>query len=182
MILAFDIGTSVLKGALFHESGRLEGFASRDIGGSPAEGCREADTSAWKAAFSGIASELLSAAGDEETDKGSCDQRKRSYPCARGTERRTSSNRFMTWMDRRGVRQSDRIASVQDFRIDPSFYLPKALWIMEECPEVYGRTRYFLSCPESMAFWLTGEAVTILPGARFEKILLDPGNSWISWG
>jgi xylulokinase len=53
-------------------------------------------------------------------------------------------------------------------------------------PDVYERTRYFFSCPEYVAFILTGTAVTFLPGPRFERYIweveairklgMDPGK------
>jgi xylulokinase len=68
--------------------------------------------------------------------------------------------------------------------VDPSFFLPKALGIKNREPELYEKTRVFLSCPEYLACALTGEARTVLPaggldrwfwnGEILEKLGLDP--------
>ena len=50
---------------------------------------------------------------------------------------------------------------------DPSFFLPKAAWLMHEEPDVYEQCRYLLSLPEYMDFLLTGVPVTITPNDAF---------------
>ncbi|MBI9106583.1 MAG: hypothetical protein JEZ04_07525 [Spirochaetales bacterium] len=169
MIAAFDIGTTVIKGALFSEEGNFLKFASRILVASDAgkTACYEADTDRWKSAFAEITSELLEGRSSDGLRAAVISGNGPTLvPVGRDG---SFLEPVMTWMDRRGIVQAGKIKELQDFYIDPTFYLPKALWIMDERPEIYERTEFFLSCPESMAFWLTGEALTILPGERFEK-------------
>jgi len=175
MIAAFDIGTTVLKGALFAEDGTFLNFSSRILVSSDAgeTGCYEADTGRWKSAFTEITAELLAKRPAAELRAVAISGNGPTLvPVGRDG---SFLEPVMTWMDRRGTLQAGKIREHQDFYIDPTFYLPKALWIMDECPEIYDKSEYFLSCPESMAFWLTGEALTILPGSHFEKYFWNDG-------
>ena len=90
----------------------------------------------------------------------------------------------MTWLDRRGVEEARLAAEATGRYVDPSFYLPKALWLFRHKPRVYRDTRHFLACPEFVDFFLTGEACTVLPSEPFqpyiwtaeaiEKLGMDP--------
>jgi xylulokinase len=174
MIAAFDIGTTVLKGALFSEKGAFLKFSSRILVPSDAgeKGCYEADTDRWKSSFSEISAELLDS--ESRSDLRAVVISGNGPTLVPVGRDGSFLEPVMTWMDRRGTAQAEKIRELQDFYIDPTFYLPKALWIMDECPEVYEKTDFFLSCPESMAYWLTGEALTILPGLNFEKYFWRP--------
>ena len=169
MILAFDIGTTVLKGALLTEEGEFKGLAARSMSlcDTTESGCYEAESGEWIEAFCSVTAELLA----------DCDKNLLRAVVISGngptlvpvSKDGTFLEPVMSWMDRRGTAQSAKIGEVQDFVIDPTFYLPKAMWIADNLPHVYEETEFFLSCPESMAFWLTEVAVTILPGLKFEK-------------
>ena len=76
----------------------------------------------------------------------------------------------LTWLDRRGVEEARLIAEVTGRYVDPTFYLPKALWIFRHRPEVYRRTRAFCTCPEFIDYFLTGEACTVLPAEPFTPV------------
>lgn len=169
MILAFDIGTTVLKGALLTENGEFSGFASRKMAlcDTVESGCYEADAGEWIEAFCSLSKELLASDGGKNLRAVVISGNGPTLVPVSADG--TFLQPVMSWMDRRGVKQSQKIGEVQDFVIDPSFYLPKAMWIADNLPEVYEETEFFLSCPESMAYWLTGEAVTILPGLKQEK-------------
>ncbi len=169
MIIAFDIGTTVLKAALLTEDGKFRGLTSRSMSlcDTVESGCYEAESREWIEAFGSAVKELLQIPGAESLRAVVISGNGPTLvPVASDG---TFLEPVMSWMDRRGTEQSRKIGSVQDFVIDPTFYLPKAMWIADNLPEVYKQTKYFLSCPEAMAFWLTGEAVTILPGLKFEK-------------
>jgi hypothetical protein len=55
---------------------------------------------------------------------------------------------------------------------DPSFFLPKALWLLHHRPDGYGRARWLFSCPEYVSFILTGEAVTFLPTPDYTRTVM----------
>ncbi len=169
MILAVDIGTTVLKGALLTEDGIFRAIASRQMTfcDTADAGCYEAETDQWIEAFCSVSEELLPSLGSDSLRAVVISGNGPTLVPVAGDG--TFLQPVMSWMDRRGTAQSAKIGSLQDFVIDPTFYFPKAMWIADNLPDVYSRTKFFLSCPESMAFWLTGAAVTILPGIKFEK-------------
>ncbi len=170
MILVFDIGTTVLKGALIKENGNFIKFGSRKLklknGLEPS--MYEADPVQWKSAFIDIVEELC-------INKSETEGIRALVISGNGPTLVPVDNKgefiepVMTWMDRRGISQSKKIEEYEGYYIDPTFYLPKALWLADNRREIYDKTKYFLSCPEAFSFWLTGEAVTILPGEKFEK-------------
>jgi xylulokinase len=170
MILVFDIGTTVLKGALLSEEGDFISLSSRTLNMIQTANTNyfEADAAQWKIAFKEISTELLAVDGVPKSIRAVAvsGNGPTLVPVDISGE---FLNPVMTWMDRRGTEESATIEKIQDFYLDPTFYLPKALWLAKNKPDVYEKTRHFLSCPESVTFWLTGEAVTILPGSHFEK-------------
>ena len=171
MILVYDIGTSVLKAALLEDDAVLKGMETRrfEFSKNAAPGHFEADTEAWVSAFADATRTLLSkytsgaaAVPDAVVISGNGPT---LVPVSLGRLLEPA----MYWMDRRAVKESEEINKFQEFYIDPGFYLPKALWIAGNRPDIYKQADYFLSCPESMVYLLTGVPVTVLPGARFEK-------------
>jgi xylulokinase len=60
-------------------------------------------------------------------------------------------------MDKRALRQEGT----------RSFFLPKIAWFRENHPDLYDKTKWFLSCAEFLNFFLTGEAKTITPSQEF---------------
>jgi xylulokinase len=170
MILVFDIGTTVLKGALLSEEGDFISLSFRTLRmiQTTKNGYHEADPLLWKSSFREIVTELLakSGAGSSIRAVAISGNGPTLVPVAEDGE---FLNPVMTWMDRRGTAESAKISEYQDFYLDPTFYLPKALWLANNKPDIYKKTRHFLSCPESITYWLTGEAVTTLPGEHFQK-------------
>ena len=81
----------------------------------------------------------------------------------------------MTSMDRRAKVEADLIFEFSDTPLDASFYLPKAFWIMRHKPEIYERTRHFLPCAEYISFFLTGNAVRIVPTQMFRDFFWNKG-------
>ena len=170
MIMVFDIGTTVLKGALLSEEGNFVCQASRTLNmiqTSKAD-YHEADPSQWKKAIKEMTTELLSEQGAVSSVRAVAvsGNGPTLVPVDRVGE---FLNPVMTWMDRRGTAESEAIQEVQGLYLDPTFYLPKALWLANNRSDIYEKTRHFLSCPEAISFWLTGEATIVLPGNHFQK-------------
>ncbi len=168
MILAYDIGTTFLKGAVVTETGRVVARAQVPVRASDGGGAGrfEVDADAWLSGVAlvtaqlglrekeGLRAVVVSANGptlvpvDEDCE-----------PLAPA----------LSWRDRRGQEEADLIAEFTDTPVDPSFYLPKTFWIMRHDPELYERTRWFLPCAEFIDFFLTGSAVRILPSRLFAE-------------
>jgi xylulokinase len=187
VILTFDVGTSVLKGGIFDTAGVLRSRAEVPVRLSDRDDplMHEADANNWIAGLSLVTAQL---------------ELPRTSRLDRGIEAVVVSGNgptlvpvgskgepldfAMTWMDRRGVEEARMIAEVTGRYVDPTFYLPKALWIYRNKPEVYRRASHFCTCPEFIDLYLTGTACTVLPSEQFtpyiwtsetiEKLGMDP--------
>ena len=178
MLFVIDIGTTSLKAALFDTTGELKRAASVPIGFVKADNnsYHEVDPGQWVPAagrafreVSGgerVTVEAVAVSGNGPT----------LVPVDRNGE---PLGNAMSWMDRRGVKEAEAIKAAAGYYVDPTFYLPKALWIRNKQPEVFARVTHFMACPEFMIYRLTGKAHTILPGDDFlmyfwtEKLLED---------
>jgi xylulokinase len=172
LILAVDVGTSVLKGALFMRDGTQVRRAEHPLAGIPQTDPlrHEVDAREWIRGLREVALRLgLSQGPRIEAAVVSGNGPTLVAAGADGNPLAPA----MTWMDRRGAAEAAAVGKQIGRRIDPSFFLPKALWIRRATPEVYGRTRYFFSCPEYVAYILTGTAVTFLPGPRYERYIWE---------
>ncbi len=184
MVLAVDIGTTALKAGLFDEGGALLVRAEAPVHLSDREEPlrHEADANNWIGALALASAQLqlgryppraVVVSGNGPT----------LVPVGRDGR---PLDFAMTWLDRRGVEEARLAAEATGRYVDPSFYLPKALWLFRHKPGVYRDARYFLACPEFVSFYLTGEAFTVLPSEPFqsylwtleaiEKLGMDPGK------
>lgn len=188
MILTFDIGTSVLKGGVVDFAGVLQSRAEVPVHLNDREDplVHEADANNWISALALVAAQLQipkAGSGREIAALVISGNGPTLVPVGSKGE---PLDFAMTWMDRRGVAEARSIAEVTGQYVDPTFYLPKALWIYKNKPEVYRRTRHFCTCPEFIDLYLTGKAYTVLPSEQFtpyiwtvetiEKLGMDPSK------
>ena len=172
MLLAIDVGTSVLKAALFQKDGTPVSRAEFPLTliAHPDPLWHESDAGEWIRGVRGVASRLgLSGAPriDAVVVSGNGPT---LVPV--GADGDPLAN-AMSWMDRRGVAEAKIISEGSGRPIDPTFYLPKAFWVFRNRPAVYERTRYFFSCPEYVSYVLTGEPVTFLPAPHFTRYIWE---------
>ena len=174
MILAYDIGTTFLKAAVVSIDGKILASARIPIRmvetNDPVR--RECDANTW---LSGIAMTTAQL-------------RLRELGRIRGVVVSANGPTLvpvdddgdpldfaMTWMDRRAQEEADIVAEFSDTPLDASFYLPKAFWIMRHKPDIYERTRHFLPCAEYISYFLTGNAVRIVPTQVFKDFFWNEG-------
>jgi xylulokinase len=167
MIAAVDVGTSLIKGGIFDREGRLLCQAQSPV--TLAETSEpyfyETDPVDWIEALKEVFGafmcskegiEALVVSGNGPTLI-AVDQRGNVlYPA-------------IMWMDQRGIEEAGAIIEKAEVSVDSSLFLSKAHWIFTHRPELYERTRFFLSCPEYIDFYLCGRSYTILPSPRFEQ-------------
>ncbi|MDR0877659.1 MAG: hypothetical protein LBN21_06370 [Treponema sp.] len=170
MILAIDIGTSTFKSGIFHYGGSC--VASAVLPLAVLAGDRhEADPRQWLLAFeescrrlgslsavealviSGNGPSLVPVTGTPGIDSGL------SLPAAGAR----------LWLDRGAEKAAAEVSAVMEDFVDPGFFLPKALNIKNDEPELYEKTKHFLYCPEYLAYALTGEARTVFPSEGFDR-------------
>jgi xylulokinase len=174
MILAYDIGTTFLKAALVSIDGKVLASAQVPIRmvetGDPER--HECDANTW---LSGI---TLATAQLGLREKGRI---RGVVVSANGPtlvpvdDSGDPLDFAMSWMDRRSREEADIVAEFSDTPLDASFYLPKAFWIMRHKPDIYARTRFFLPCAEYVSFFLTGNAVRIIPTPLFKDFFWNEG-------
>jgi xylulokinase len=177
VLLTVDIGTSTFKAALFACDGTCLRLAAIPLGiVLGGDRGHEADPAAWLEAFhnaldrlgplgetealiiSGNGPTLVPVTGEPGWTEG---------PGAPRLRLPAASARL--WLDRRAGEESNAVSALAGGYVDPSFFLPKALWVRNHEPRLYEETRYFLSSPEFLAYALTGEARTIFPSRGFER-------------
>ena len=173
--LSFDIGSSSVKAALIAEDGRLLGMARHPLSQVQGPGgVHESDASAWveasfaagaeaiaeaKASFPGQEVRALSVSGNGPTLVAVDASGKPLGPA-------------LSWLDRRAVSEAAELSSIAGMVIDPTFYLPKACRLWRQADEdERTKLRWFFSCPEYVAFALSGEACTYLPDSGYEPYI-----------
>jgi xylulokinase len=90
--------------------------------------------------------------------------------------------RMLSWLDVRSVRQADRVLepATRSLIFDHTAnvptakdVIPKILWLKEERPDLWERTRWLLDCKEYIVFKLTGQVAIDWHGASV-FFLFDP--------
>lgn len=156
-ILCMDIGTSSIKAGLVSASGTLLWGDQERILQSPHD-IKTWNAESWLRGIKALAS-----------------RRRRDVPCnaiaisGNGPTlvamdvADTPIRPVLLWLDSRDERLADQ----------PSFFLPKVAWLRQHHPELFERTRRFLSCPEYINYVLTGNASTITPTREFQRYIWD---------
>jgi xylulokinase len=180
MLLTIDIGTSVFKSAIWDFEGNRLAFASAPLSISHSDGPRhEADSGQWLKAFEDCCrafganinlntvealiicgngpslTPVLAAPSEGEPGDGN------------GFGLYTAPARL--WLDRRAAEAAKQVSTLIGGFVDPGFFLPKILDIKINEPLLYENTKFFLGCPELLAYALTGEARTVFPSDGFER-------------
>jgi xylulokinase len=172
MILAVDVGTTMLKAGLFGPDGGPVARAEAPLVLQPHPDplWHEVDARGWIDGLRrAMASLGASGAGSIEAVVASGNGPTLVAVGADGAPLAPA----MTWMDRRGVEEARIVAERSGAPTDPTFYLPKALWIFRNRPRLYERTRWFFSCPEYLAFVLTGIPSMFLPTPQYTRYIWD---------
>jgi xylulokinase len=182
MLLTIDIGTSVFKSAIWDLEGNRLAFASAPLSIGESEGPRhEADSGQWIRAFEDCCRELGANIRLNAVDAVIiCGNGPSLTPVLSAPTEGASSIEGGTgpalyaalsrlWLDRRGVTAARRVSELAGGFVDAGFFLPKALDIKMNEPPLYEKTKFFLGCPELLAYFLTGEARTVFPSDGFER-------------
>jgi xylulokinase len=174
VILTVDIGTSVFKSALWSFDGKRIAFAALSL--SISGPLYEADSAQWlrsfeeccrrlgsaPAALSAVRAIVIGGNGPSLTPVLG-----KPSLTAGGLELAAAPSRL--WLDRRAEKAAAEVSALMGGYVDPGFYLPKALAIKNDEPELYEKTRFFLGCPEYLACALTAEERTVFPAEGFDR-------------
>jgi xylulokinase len=183
MIFVVDVGTSVLKAAVFGPDGTLDQREESELtlvkSNNPLY--HEVDANSWIEALS-LLSEKLDIRGNRNIEAVVVSGNGPTLVPVGADDK--PLDLAMTWMDRRGIAEAEHITELNGFYVDPTFYLPKALWIYNNRPAVYEATKYFFSCSEYINYLLTGVAKTVLPVPEYrpyiwtEELVTSLGMDW----
>jgi len=174
VLFTIDIGTSSFKSALWDYDGNRLSFASfpLSIDVSVSGGRHEAECSQWLRAFENCCRKLGSLAAVEAvviSGNGPTLAPVLGEPQAGADGVSVPAENARLWLDRRAVKYQAEVSQLLGGFVDAGFFLPKILAIKNEENELYRKTKYFLGCPEYLAYALTGEARTVFPSDGFDR-------------
>jgi xylulokinase len=172
LLLVVDIGTSVFKSALFSFGGERLAAAAVVLSFTSHGDRHEAAPEQWLRAF-GECCRRLGPLGEVQalviSGNGPSLVPVMGTPAAKAGELWLGAAPARLWLDRRAGEEAAAVSALMGDFVDPGFFLPKALNIKNREPELYEKTRVFLSCPEYLACALTGEARTVFPAEGFDR-------------
>lgn len=168
-LLGLDLGTSSVKTVLFDLEGRVLATAQRDYPTArPRPGWAEQDPNRWWEDSAATIREVLAASGCRPRAVGLTSQSSAVVAVdGAGQVIRPAP----LWLDRRATAECDAIREAMDEaellrlsgnRLDPSYILPKLLWLRDHEPETLTGARWLLHANGFLVHRLTGVATTDL--------------------
>lgn len=157
-ILTFDIGTSSVKSGLFDRDTLACRWEHRTPLAPAERSGGEWDATDWLVALKrsceslpqGASVDAVALSGNGPT----------IIPVDGGN---TPTDHAYLWFGSNEARVSNQ----------PSFFLPKIAWIRENRPRVYGRTKWFMTCPEYLSVELGAAAHVTSPSSAFDPYVWD---------
>jgi len=181
MLLTIDIGTSTFKSALFDFDGNILSSSFIPLSIKSSGNKHEAQPSLWLCAFEECCKKLIPLKGKNEY---LLNLREVQAIIISGNgpslvpvlgERHNENGLFVPsenarlWLDRRAVKYQEEASQVMGGFVDACFFLPKILYIKNNEEELYKKTKYFLGCPEYLAYALTGTPCSVFPCEGFDR-------------
>ncbi len=186
MYLAIDIGTGSLKAIL--KEGREQWIEQIPLPLNQQGLLAEQDPSLWLDALGAVVPRLLGRSGISASQIRAIALSSHSPSLVPVDERGRALLPCLTWQDRRATLQAERVSRIIQGFSDPSFFEPKILWIKENEPEIYQKTKAFLQPKDFVIYHLTGEMIIDRSAARLSQAKkineVDPAklprevNSW----
>jgi len=169
MLLTVDIGTTSLKSALWTFDGNREVFASYPVsaGNNNELDLNEVRTSLWLTAFEECCRKL----GNQKLVEAIVIS---GHGPTLVPVSKDKTLPVRLWLDRGDVNRGDvkyqeTVSELMGGFVDASFFLPRILGIKNDEGELYNDTKYFLGCPEYLAYSLTGNAKSVFPCDGFDR-------------
>jgi xylulokinase len=166
LILAVDIGTTAMKGGLISPEGELIAYHRVTYWEKTRQDYHAWDPKVWVEALR----EIVASVGGYQRISAVAVSGHGPTVIPVDAEGRVLFYALL-WMDKRALRQEGT----------KSFFLPKIAWFLQNQPELYQRTKWFLSCSEYLNFFLTGEALTVTPSKEFIPYIWH-GADWRAYG
>lgn len=157
MYLAIDIGTSGCKVALSSGSA----FWTEKIGLEVSRGglSVEQDPEAWLKAVQAVVPRVLEQAGRRAEEIRGVSISSHSPSLVPVDKVGQPLRPCLTWQDRRAQGQADRISQAIGKPVDATSFDAKMVWIRENEPEIYAKTKVFLQPKDFVMYHLAGAMV-----------------------
>jgi xylulokinase len=177
-LLTIDIGTSTFKSALWDIDGNRLSFNVAPLSVINSENKHEADPSQWLRAFETCCGKLLTNGRIDNfasveviviSGNGPSLVPVFGEPVFSDNGINVPSENARLWLDRRAVKYQEEVSHLMGGFVDAGFFLPKILGIKNDENELYKKTKYFLGCPEYLAYALTGKACNVFPCDGFDR-------------
>ncbi len=185
IVIGLDIGTSGTKGIAVDAGGQLLASALVEYPlSNPKPGWAEQDPADWRRAALAVLSELAARLGPKAKDVKALGLTGQMHGSVFLDADNNVLRPAILWCDQRTVKQCDKItATVSAERLiemvcNPAltgFTAPKILWVRENEPDVYEKTRRVLLPKDYVRFCLTGEFATDVADAS-GTLLFDVRN------
>lgn len=169
-ILAHDLGTTGNKATLFDERGKL--VASAFVGYSTfydRPGWAEQDPEDWWRAVCKATTDLLAQARVKKSEIAGMSFSGQMMGCVPVDDAGRPLRRAIIWADQRASFQAqalvreipaEEVFKISGTRANPNYTLEKLMWIRDNEPDVYKRTRFVLQAKDYIIHRLTGSFVT----------------------
>ncbi|MCL2758851.1 MAG: FGGY-family carbohydrate kinase [Treponema sp.] len=176
MLFTIDIGTSSFKSAVWSHEGKRVSFYSVPLSIDINDGSRqESKPQQWLGAFEESCKKhknLKSVEAIVISGNGPSLVPVTGEPSPAGKLTVPAENARL-WLDKRAVKYQKEVSHIMGGFVDAKFFLPKIMYIKNEEPDIYNQTKYFLGCPEYLAYVLTGKAKTVFPCEGFDRWFWD---------
>lgn len=186
VVLAFDVGTSGVKGVLVDAAGDLRhsGYRAYGLETLPGGGV-EQDLGDIVEALAAVSRDLADAAAHRDWQIHSIVVTAQMFNLAAVDEHGVPVGMMLSWLDQR----ADRVAADLGARIEDQTavfgchltakdIVPRIEWLRQVRPDQFSRARWLLDCKEAVVMWLTGVAVIDPTGATAFRLASDDGTHW----
>ena len=183
-LLGIDLGTSSLKGSVYTTDGKLiDSSASQYDLIIPAKGYSEQDPKEWIRAFKDVIKSLSEKIKDFSENLDAVSFSGQMHSLVLLDENGEVLRNAILWNDVRTTDQCNKIMnefgeeiiSISKNIALEGFTLPKILWVMENEPEIWDKTRHILLPKDYLRLYLTGNYNMDLSDAA-GTLLLDVEN------
>jgi FGGY-family pentulose kinase len=165
-VMGIDFGTGGVRAGVFDADGTPRGFHAAEFETDhPRPGRAEQDPDAWWSALVGAVRGVMEAGGVAPEQIAGISTDATASTVVALDEDGGHLRPAIMWMDVRADRQAARVTETGDPAlkynghgdVSAEFGLPKALWIKDEEPDVFARTRHITECGDWATHRLTGE-------------------------
>lgn len=177
MILTLDIGTTRIKAGIFSLSGKLLECSSIKTSGKENGGCSveadPADILVHLAELTSSLTKLSACTAACITANGPTLIPVLGNPYVENGRLKAETESARLWLDRRAAEESVEVTKAAGDYVDPSFFIPKALYYARKQPEAYKKTLHLMFLNDFIDFILTGSAKTIFPAEGLDRWYWD---------